>query len=331
MMPALSYIIPFFKGEDTIIAMLDSIYTAPLPLDLFEVIIVDDCSPVPAALVLKEYVLTHSNIRVMRHKVNKCQGGAKNTGIFAAKGKYVVFADQDDVMIPENLAKALQEALKNDVDMMACHYVVQREDGSTKEYGLEEGDGLLLTGKEFCEQLFTTGYNLAPWANLYKREFLFRINRPYEESVVMEDSDWIAWHWIHADKVGIFNEPIYNWIMNPLSVTHSLSYINRADWVKYGWRKIRDAKLYRQLSPVFSDIMYSDGYSNIVGGMKRVWKVDSYYHFYQHLGTTLKELKSIEWHGIVKVLIHYPNFSIVMLSIIGPILKTIRYAKHKLE
>ena len=279
----LSYIIPFYNGQDSILQCLDSILSIDLSKSDYEIIVVDDCSPVSAKSTLTDYLAKYSNIQVVRHDVNKRQGGAKNTGIRLAKGQYIAFADQDDTIITQKSQTALKYAIDKQVDMLACHYTIQKENGQIVEHGISNGNQQILSGKDFCEQYFVTGYNLAPWANLYRREFLLQVARPYEENVVMEDSDWIAWHWIHADKVGILNIPIYTWVMNPSSITHSQHYINRADWIKYGYRKIRDSQLYMDRSPIFAQIMLNDGRQNIISGMKKMWKVDNYFKFYQHL------------------------------------------------
>ena len=327
----ISYIVPFYNGKDSILNSLNSIYDIGLPEEEFEVIVVDDRSPISAGSAIENFVSQHSNIRVVRHNVNKRQGGAKNTGIRLAKGQYIAFADQDDTILADNANQALVFALKNDVDMLACQYDILKEDGLVRHDGISKGDGLIVTGKEFCENYFMTGYNLAPWANLYKREFLLRINHPYEENVVMEDSDWIAWHWIHAERVGIFNKPIYTWIMNPSSITHSMHYINRADWVKYGYRKVRDAEIYRPLSSIFADTMTMDGKNNIIGGMKKMWKVDNYYKFYHHLDPILPDLQKIKWKGITSVLISNPTISLIFMYPIGSLLKLMSYARYKFK
>lgn len=327
----LSYIIPFYNGEDSILRSLDSIYAIGLPIEDYEVIIIDDCSPTRAEDILQEYVQTHPNLQIIRHAYNKRQGGAKNTGICAAKGEYIAFADQDDEVVSANVIKALRFAIDNKVDMLACHYYIKKEDGTMREDGIQTREGKIMSGKEFCENHFVTGYNLAPWANLYRREFLLEINHPYEENVVMEDSDWIAWHWIHAEIVGVWNNPIYTWVMNPDSITHSTHYIHKADWIKFGYRKIRDANLYVSLSPIFSNIMKLDGKENIRGGFMKLWKTDNYSLFYEHIGNDiLAELNKMDWNQPVKGMIAHPKHASFVLSIIGPILKTINIIRHKI-
>lgn len=57
----------------------------------YEVICVDDCSPVDTPKIAKEY-----GFKYIRHEVNKQNGGARNTGIREAKGEYLVFCNSDD-------------------------------------------------------------------------------------------------------------------------------------------------------------------------------------------------------------------------------------------
>lgn len=323
----ISYIIPYYKGQKEIHHCLDSILSIGLPENEFEIIVIDDCSPISAETALSEYIIKNKNIHITRHKQNKRQGAAKNTGINLAHGEYIAFADQDDEIIAQKSQKALDFALKMNVDILTCNFKIRKENGELIDYGLQKGDRTIISGKDFCEQLFEPEYNLAPWSNLYKREFLHKVARYFEENVLMEDSDWIAWHYIHADVVGIFNSPIYTWAMNSYSITHSLHYVNRADWIKFGYRKIRDAQLYKKKSNIFAEIMTEDGKQNIIGGMKKLWKVDNYRLFYRHLDNTLPELQKMNWSGITKILINHPILTLAFLYPIGSIIKKIRHAK----
>ncbi|MGN0239597.1 MAG: glycosyltransferase family 2 protein [Paludibacteraceae bacterium] len=326
----LSYIIPFYNGQDTIYSALNSIYTIDMEEENFEVIVVDDKSPVPASENLETFSSQHSNLRIIHHTQNKRQGGAKNTGIKVAKGEYIAFADQDDIINPLQIRAAYNFASTNQLDMLSCRYSVHYEDDSMKEYGIDSPDGMTVTGKEFCENHFFAGVNLAPWSYLYRREFLLQVSRPFEEHVLMEDADWIAWHLIHANKIGYYKHSIYTWIMNPSSITHSSHFLHKADWIKMGCRKIRDAKLYQNISPVFSDLMTFDGRENIRGGFMRLWKVDCYSKFYKHLGPELmKDLGAMEWNQPVAFMIRYPKLTCAFLYIIGPILKIIKSIRQK--
>lgn len=323
-----SFIIPFYNGELTIKRCLDSIYSIGIEESRFEIVIVDDCSPVAAQSVLADYLTRHANIRVIRHEQNKRQGGAKNTGIKAAMGEYIAFADQDDYVISDNQKRAIERALSTRPDMLACKWLLKHEDGNTTVCGLDLPDGLTDDGKTYCETWFDAVKCLAPWSYLYKRDFLIKTAHPMAENVMMEDADWVAWHLFYAPKVEFMNLPIYCWVMNPNSITHSFSWRHKADWVKYGYRKIKDSALMSISSPRFGAIMKSDGKHNIENVFRKLWNTDDYSRFYQHVGgEVLKELQTMEWSKKTAFMLRHPSIVCACLSIIGPVLKSIREFK----
>jgi glycosyltransferase involved in cell wall biosynthesis len=71
----------------------------------FECIVVNDASPGPVA------PLRDPRIRTIERQVNGGPAAARNTGIAAARGRYLVFLDDDDLYTPDRLAMA-QEGLR---------------------------------------------------------------------------------------------------------------------------------------------------------------------------------------------------------------------------
>jgi glycosyltransferase involved in cell wall biosynthesis len=68
----------------------------------FECIVVDDASPTPLS------VPADPRFRLVRRDVNGGPAASRNTGIAQARGKYVLFLDDDDRFTPERLAYALE-------------------------------------------------------------------------------------------------------------------------------------------------------------------------------------------------------------------------------
>jgi len=66
-----------------------------------EVIVVDDCSTVDARPVIEEF--KDIRLRLIRHERNRGAPTARNTGISAAKGRYVAFLDDDDEWLPNKV------------------------------------------------------------------------------------------------------------------------------------------------------------------------------------------------------------------------------------
>lgn len=320
----LSYIIPVYNGALTIARCLDSIYRSSLDVSDFEIVIVDDCSNDNTIEVVENYALKQPNIRVIRHETNKRQGGAKNTGIEAAMGKYIAFADQDDEVISENLFEAMRMAKEHVSDMLSFSWIEQRGTES-RLCGINLPDERDYDGVSFCESIFLPEKSLAPWSYLYRREFLKQVGRPMAENVLMEDSDWIAWHLVHAQTIHCKSLPIYKWIRNSGSITHGVSYQHKADYVLFGLRKIEDANRYTDISARFASVMREDGRYNIEFSMRTLWKADRYRKFYEKLGDrALVSLKSMKWSARTSLVFHCPHLVCLTLSIVGPVLKTIK-------
>ena len=84
--PFFSIIIPVYNGlSHGLPICLKSIWQQPLSPSLYEVICVDDCSTDDTREWLDEEATKHSNLRIIKHTVNKRQGGGRNTGIRGAQ------------------------------------------------------------------------------------------------------------------------------------------------------------------------------------------------------------------------------------------------------
>ena len=92
-----SIIIPCYTApEDVFRRCLDSIKEQTL--QPYEVICIDDCSPIETPQIAKEY-----GFKYIRHEKNLNNGGARNTGIREATGDYLVFVNSDDYILPNTL------------------------------------------------------------------------------------------------------------------------------------------------------------------------------------------------------------------------------------
>lgn len=65
----------------------------------YEILVIDDCSTDDTEQVVRIYQNTYKNIRYYRHEKNKGLAGARNTGSRLAQGEYIVFLDDDDILV----------------------------------------------------------------------------------------------------------------------------------------------------------------------------------------------------------------------------------------
>lgn len=165
----LSFIVPFYGVEPYIGECLCSLFNQDLPESEYEVICVNDCSPDNSEQIVLDYQKTHSNLVLIRHEVNKRLGAARNTGLSAARGKYVWFVDSDDY-VKENCIKTIVECCEaHDLDVF--HWSIK---DNHKEWISRFEDSEVVSGIE--DLLDGSGDVTYPWNRVYLKDFLLDNN-----------------------------------------------------------------------------------------------------------------------------------------------------------
>ncbi len=273
MEPQITYIIPYYNGQATIRRQLDSIYATSLGPTELEVIIIDDASPSSAQNTLHHELSKYPGLRIIRHETNRRQGGAKNTGIHAAKGEFIAFADQDDTIDPTHIKEILTLAITQQPDVILCQARRYHINGKLQTPGHPLGNGATMSGKQFCEKYFNAAFSASPWSNIYRREYLIELHRPMAEKTLLEDVDWVQYHLFFAKKLMNFNYPIYNWYAHTQSITHTNTPRLTTACIALGYRKIENSRIFCTISPQFANIIYEDGQHTIATELRAAWKV----------------------------------------------------------
>ncbi|MCI5850752.1 MAG: glycosyltransferase [Sutterellaceae bacterium] len=135
--PLISVIVPAFNVERELPESVASLARQSEPGDpRFEFIIMDDGSRDGTLEAAKRLTSGDPRFRVL-HQRNRGCGPARNTGLDAARGKWVGFLDGDDIMMPGTLEKVLRLAEAPGVDWVFGNYAefVDRMDGTPAPEG----------------------------------------------------------------------------------------------------------------------------------------------------------------------------------------------------
>lgn len=163
---SISVIIPCYRAAATLRRAVDSALTGA-PADL-EVLLVDDGSPDDTGTLCDELAAADPSVRAL-HRENGGAGAARNTGLDAAHGDWVLFLDADDALLP-GLWAAL-DALTTDADMILFG-LTRESSGAVKptDY-LSAGfhQDLQALGSALSPLLFDTGLLAAPYPKLFRR------------------------------------------------------------------------------------------------------------------------------------------------------------------
>jgi glycosyltransferase involved in cell wall biosynthesis len=96
-----------------------------------EVIVVDDASADGTAAMLAR--LDEPRLRVLRHATSRGVAAARNAGLWAARGEWVAFLDDDDLWSPRKLRTQLDAAAAHDASFVYSASVIIDEHGHAIE------------------------------------------------------------------------------------------------------------------------------------------------------------------------------------------------------
>lgn len=217
-----SIIIPAYKAEKFIRHCLDSLMSQDFPSKEYEIIVVDDCSPDGQNDVIRS--LSNSctsvcEIKLIKHQENKRQGGARNTGIAAAQGEWIMFMDADDFWCDDKVLKNFVRIidLNEDADIVESISHTDVYDlnllPETSNFDMKFE---VYSGVEFYISEYYSGY---VWRSAYRRDFIKNIK--FRENVFFEDSDFRIRAVLGASKVVKIDYPFYAYVNNSESTIRS--------------------------------------------------------------------------------------------------------------
>ncbi len=97
-------LITTYNGSDYIKETIESVLSQTYKD--FEFILVDDCSKDSTVDIIKSF--DDPRIKLIQNEHNLGISGASNVGLAAAKGKYIVRCDQDDISLPDRIQKQVE-------------------------------------------------------------------------------------------------------------------------------------------------------------------------------------------------------------------------------
>ena len=198
----LSIIIPVHNVERYVRSCIESIFKQGLDENCFEVIIVNDGTQDQSMNMISDIIKQHNNIFVI-NQVNQGLSVARNNGISAAKGEYILMLDSDDLLIENSLHPLLEKALESQVDLIVADFI------SMTDEEIENINASLIQKKVFNykektgEELFLQDlnpYQCFVWRTLYRRDFLINNNLTFVPGIYIQDMPFTHECYLKAKK-----------------------------------------------------------------------------------------------------------------------------------
>lgn len=179
-----------------------------------EAIIVDDGSTDGSSEVCDLYVLKYASKQIkVIHQRNEGVSCARNRGIEAAIGRYLLFLDADDVLCSgwrETISRAI--ANNSDVDVVYFSRIVCDE-----LIGKQQIVKMLIVGEAHTHYPCFAG----PYSKLYRREFINKNHIDFPIGIINgEDMLFNLDAYLSAKKYSFIPSSFYQWRIHDSSATH---------------------------------------------------------------------------------------------------------------
>lgn len=200
-MVKVSVIVPVYNAqshiENTVKCLLKQ------TLSDIEFIFVNDGSSDGSLEILNKYKERNPEKIIVINQENKGPGGARNSGILAAKGEYIGFVDSDDFILEDMYEVLYNKADSDDFDVVECDFLYT--DGSKKWNGVTDlfGDVKNITDKkQYMVRMFPV-----LWNKIYKRDKVSDIL--FKEGTFAEDVEYLYRVLPVIDTIGYVNKQEY--------------------------------------------------------------------------------------------------------------------------
>lgn len=234
----ISVIMPVYRVERYVKRCLESVINQTYKGEV-ECIIINDCSPDRSLEIIENVLSTYQgkiNFKILHHPKNLGSAQARNTGLKAAKGEYLIQVDSDDYFEEDMLLKMYNKAKLENADIVIADYYLSFSD--KEEYQRQ----ILPSNKEdifrrliWCP--YRNNFTRGMWNKLIKRSLYFD-NDIYCYPNINYGEDLLVMLRIFgvAKKIEKIDEAFYHYVQyNISSYCSAINYgnmMNRIDAIK---------------------------------------------------------------------------------------------------
>lgn len=214
----ISVIIPVYNTEKYISTCINSVLNQTH--QEFEIIVVDDKTPDGSMKIVESMSQRDPRIRIVHHESNKGLMMARQSGYKIANGKYLMFLDSDDTLMPDALEVMHRRISNSQSDIVVAGFNYVDEDGIIIRSSMPKMDKVI-DAKTALQSVIhrEITHNLAFCifkAKLFKGDFVTYLNQTNGEDLIL-----FYQLLVKADKIDIYPHVIYNYKYNISSSTKS--------------------------------------------------------------------------------------------------------------
>lgn len=228
MQPLISIVIPVYKVEDVLDRCVRSVIAQTY--QHWEAILIDDESPDGSPALCDRRAAKDSRIRVI-HQAHAGVATARNRGVAAAQGDFLVFIDSDDFVDSDYLSRLMEAQERTHADLVMSSAVCEDNHGQPKRVDEEwtfddQPEGHLFTGRETLRFLYRT-IGAVLWGKLYARRIWPYLKFP--DGKIHEDEYTLHRIYFACSSVALLHAKTYHYIDARPSIMHTAYTLKRLD------------------------------------------------------------------------------------------------------
>ena len=218
-----SVIVPVYRAEAYLDACVQSILAQTYTN--LEVILVDDGSPDGCGAICERFAAQDTRVRVIR-KENGGVSSARNAGLDASHGEYVMFTDSDDCPDADMVQTMVDAMEQNNAQLVTVNFrAVSPQE--TKEQVMRMRDGVRTFGTgdlSAVQRLWGTQASIFVWNCLYRMDVIRRYNLRFHDmqTVHSEDQLFNYCYYLSVRKAVYISRSLYSYTKREETLSHSL-------------------------------------------------------------------------------------------------------------
>lgn len=232
-MKKVTLIVPVYNSEEYIGKCLESILKQTY--QDFEIMVVNDGSKDNSQKVINYYKENFPDKIISIEQENKGVSKTRNESIRKAKSKYIMFIDNDDYLDKDYIETFVKTAEEGDYDAVFAGY---RRPNENKK---------IIKKMELKDTEWSKYMIMAPWAKIYKKEFLIDNNIEFLSVNLGEDIYFNLKAILASKKIKVIPFIGYNWFFNTASVSNTTQ------------KNITNLQVYELLNSCY-DMVKNEGY-----------------------------------------------------------------------
>ena len=212
-----SIIIPVYNVQEYLQGCIDSVLANDT--SDCEIILVDDgCTDGVCPGICDENAKNHPELIRVIHQENQGLGGARNTGLEAARGEYVFFVDSDDTIAPDSLQILGKAVETSHADIYSFNLYTHDGTGPKTLVEISQQYPRPFALHEHPEFLLALP---AAWARIWRRDLFLNTGIRYPSRVWYEDIRTTTKLFAVASSIVTLPDPLYYYLARPGSIMRS--------------------------------------------------------------------------------------------------------------